>query len=101
MVTLRGRVVDAHSGEPIARALILLPALRRELSSAGDGTFVADDVPPGELEIVVSTVGYGLVKTRVRVSPGEAPVEVRLGQEALKRGEEVTVEAAPFEPADA
>jgi hypothetical protein len=99
--TLRGRVVDAQTGEPLSRAVVLFPALYREVSTEGDGTFTLADVPAGEVEIVVSTVGYGLVTTRVRAGQGTAPVEIRLGQEALKRSEELNVEASPFDPADA
>jgi len=98
---LRGRVVDAQTGEPLSRAVVLLPALHREASTEGDGTFTVADVPAGDVEIVVSTVGYGLVTTRVRAGADSKPVEIRLGQEALKRSEELRVEASPFDPADA
>jgi outer membrane cobalamin receptor len=98
--TLRGRVLDAQTGEPIAKAVVLLPALGRETLTAADGTFAVDDLALGEVQIVVSTVGYGLVQEAVVVGAGAEPAQIRLGQEALKRSEDVVVEAAPFAPAD-
>ena len=57
-------------------------------------------MPPGDVEIVVTTIGYGLARKTVRVAEGMPEVEIRVGQEALKRTEEVVVEAPPFDPVD-
>ncbi len=97
---LRGRVVDAQTGEPIAKALVRLPALERETRTAGDGTFCVPDLAVGEVAVVVSTVGYGFVQATVTVSAEMKPVEIRVGQEALKRSDSVVVQAPPFAAAD-
>jgi TonB-dependent receptor-like protein/carboxypeptidase family protein len=100
--SLRGRVLDAQTGEPIAKARVSLPALGREVVTGGDGTFAVPDLAAGEVQLVVSTVGYGIVQETVVLGgePGPEPMEIRVGQEALKRSEDVVVEAAPFASVD-
>lgn len=93
-------MIDARTGEPIAKAAVRVPALDVQAESAGDGTFVLADIPEGDVELVVSTVGYGLARRVVTVGGTTDAVEIALGQEALKRTEEVVVEAAPFDPVD-
>lgn len=54
--TLRGRVLDAQTGEPIAKALVSLPALGREVLTAG-GRWGDASVPrsvTGDTKIAVS-----------------------------------------------
>jgi outer membrane cobalamin receptor len=97
---LRGRVVDAQTGEPIAKALVAVRDHDLEATTDAAGRFEITGLPAGEIELLVTTVGYGLVRRPLRLSEAETEVEVRLGQEALKRSEEVTVEAAPFEGGD-
>lgn len=99
-VTLRGRVVDAQTGEAIAMAVVTLPALRTSATTDAKGAFSIPGLPPGDVEIVVTTVGYGLGRKTVSVGATTAAVEIRVGQEALKRSEAVVVEAAPFDPLD-
>jgi hypothetical protein len=93
-------VLDAQTGEPIAKAHVAVPALKRETATDGAGLFSITDLPAGEVEVVVTTIGYGLLRKTLRVDPTGAEVEIRVGQEALKRSEEVTVEAPPFDPVD-
>jgi outer membrane cobalamin receptor len=98
---LRGRVVDAQTGEPIAKATVSVRAAKVETATDGAGAFVLAGLPPGDAEIVVTTIGYGIARKTVRVEEGGPDIEIRVGQEALKRAEEVVVEAPPFDPADA
>src|SRR6266536_2455315 len=88
-VTLRGRVVDARTGEPLAKALVTLPALARETRTDSQGAFSVSDLAAGDVEIVVTTVGYGLVRKLVHAGPDASPLEIQVGQEALKRTEEL------------
>jgi hypothetical protein len=97
---LRGRVLDAQTGEAIAKATVTLPALKMETSTDAAGHFSFAAVPPGDVELLVTTIGYGLGRKTVRVSATETEVEIRVGQEALKRAEELVVEAPPFDPVD-
>ena len=95
---VQGRVLDAQTGEPIAKAAVALRDRKRETVTDAAGRFRLDDLPAGSVEIEVTTVGYGLARRTVPV--GGPDVEMRLTQEALRRSEEVAVTTAPFEPPD-
>lgn len=95
---LRGRVLDAQTGEAIAKAAVTLPALQMSTSTDASGLFSFAAVPKGDVELLVTTIGYGLGRQVVRVSAPDAEVEIRVGQEALKRSEDVLVETPPFDP---
>lgn len=55
-------------------------------------------VPAGDVDLYVTTVGYGLLKKVVHLTD-EAPLtlEVALEQDTAVRTESVTVAAAPFD----
>ena len=99
-VTLRGRVLDAQTGEPIAKALVSIRGRKAEAVTDAGGRFALVGVPPGEAEITVTTVGYGRARKMVHAGPEAEELEIRLSQEALRRAEEVAVSAAPFEALD-
>lgn len=100
-VSVRGRVLDSLTGEPLSKALVSVRAQNLETQTDASGAFVLSGVTPGEVELYVSTVGYGLFRRTVSV-PGDRDLdlEVRLGQDAVRRSDEVTVTAGPFEPID-
>jgi hypothetical protein len=100
-VTLRGTVLDARTGEPIAKALVSIRSARLEAVTDSSGRFTFVGVPAGPVEIAVTTVGYGVAQKTVEAGPGAGELELRLSQEALQRSEEVAVIAAPFETGDA
>jgi hypothetical protein len=95
---VRGRVVDAQTGEPIAKAVVAARDRQRETVTDGSGRFRLGDLAPGDVEVLVTTVGYSLARRTLAVDGPE--VEIRLAQEALRRSEEVAVTTAVFEPAD-
>lgn len=94
---LRVRVLDFQTGEPIARAWISLPELGLQGVTEEDGTCFFQEVPAGEYELLVSTVGYGLLKKRLQLAPPRVDLEIRLGQEVLPPSEEITVSTGPFD----
>jgi outer membrane cobalamin receptor len=97
-VVLRGRVVDAATGEPIAKVKIIVSGSSQSASTDEDGQFTLPNQNVGEIELYITTVGYGLVKKRVFLKEGE-PVEIKiaLGQEAATLTEHVIVTSGPFE----
>ena len=96
---IRGKVVDATTGEALAKALVSIRELEVEVETDETGQFELTGIPPGEVELYISTVGYGLVKRKIQVQQGVATeLEVLLGQEAMRRTDEISVTADVFEP---
>ena len=99
LVTLRGTVKDFRTLEPIAKALVSIRAQNLEAITDNTGRFELSKVQPGEVELYITTVGYGLLKTKMQVPVGDGPeVELQIGQEALKRNDQITVTSGPFDP---
>ncbi len=96
-VRLHGTVRDSRTNEPIAKALVSIRDLKIETTTDENGDFEIADVPPGDVELYVTTVGYTLIRRKIAVQPG-TPVEIEifLGPDVLRRSDEVTVTAAPF-----
>jgi hypothetical protein len=101
-ITLRGRVIDLKTGEPIAKALVSIRGQNLQTVTDEKGRFELPNVSPGEADLYVSTIDYGLLKQRIQVEAGEdGELELLLGQEALKHSERITVTSGPFAPAQA
>jgi hypothetical protein len=96
-VRFHGKVRDSRTNEPIAKALVSIRDLKIETTTDENGEFEIADVPPGEVELYVTTVGYSLIRRKIAVQP-ETPVEIEifLGPDVLRRSDEVTVTASPF-----
>jgi hypothetical protein len=98
---LRGRVVDAQTGEPLARVLVRVQEPRRETTTDAEGRFEIDGLVPGPLRLHVGAVGYGFEERALTLLPGEPlTVEVALPPEALRRSESVVVTAGAFQPVE-
>jgi hypothetical protein len=100
-VTIRGKVIDLKTGEALSKALVSIRSQQIEAVSDNAGRFVLADVQPGEVELYISTVGYGLFKKTIEVPAGaDMEVELAVGQDALKHTEKLTVSANPFDPVE-
>ncbi len=66
--SLRGRVVDDHSGAPVASARIELNGITA--NAGADGRFRLDGLPPGAGTLTVAAVGYGPARIGVDLLPG-------------------------------
>jgi hypothetical protein len=98
-VTLRGTVKDFKTSEPIAKALVSVRAQNLEAITDDTGRFELSKVQPGEVELYIATVGYGLLKSKMQVPAGsDTEVELQIGQEALKRNDQITVASGPYDP---
>jgi hypothetical protein len=96
-VTLHGRVVDARSGEPVAKVKIVVSGSPQNTTADETGAFTLADVAPGELGLYITTVGYGLVKKTITVKATDtAEVLIALNQGAATLTERVTVTAEPY-----
>jgi len=97
VMTLRGRVVDARTGEPISKVKIIANKSQKSATTDEHGAFIIEDLPPGEVELYVTTVNYGLFKKTILLKAGDnAEVEIALNQEAATLTEQVNVIAGPY-----
>ena len=85
--TIKGKVVDPTSGEPIAGATVQAGATGTTVFSEPDGTFVLDNMPLGPVKLEVTMAER---ETRLlEVPAGQATVDVPL---ALSKGEQIVIE---------
>jgi hypothetical protein len=97
LITLRGRVVDANSGEPIANVRVVAKLTDRSTITDADSSFTLE-LPPGPQELYITTVTYGLVKKSSNVAEGtSSQIEIALNEDAAALTENVTISSGPFE----
>jgi outer membrane cobalamin receptor len=97
LITLRGRVVDANSGEAMANVRVVAKLTDRSTITDADGAFTLE-LPPGPQELYITTVTYGLVKKSINVSEGTSSnIEIALNEDAAALTEQVTISSGPFE----
>jgi hypothetical protein len=97
-ITLRGKVVDANSGEPMANVRVVAKAIDKVTTTDDKGAFVLENVPAGALDLYITTVTYGLVKKTINVN-AETNEEVQIGlnEDAAALTEQVTITPDPYE----
>jgi outer membrane cobalamin receptor len=111
---IRGFVADVRGGERLERVRIrLLPvaggqpqqvglpsgAPAIEAVSGAKGEFAIGQIPPGEYELSVATVGYRVHHQKLTLEPGERiEMEVALSPEAFTQRETIEVTEHVFEP---
>src|SRR5262245_26156583 len=64
---VKGTIVDAGTGAPIAGARVVLVEPSNTTQSAADGSFSFDAVPPGKYTLTVSIIGYIFVRRQIDV----------------------------------
>ncbi len=85
---IRGAVVDAATGEPLASATVQLRSsvqgvaanMPRSVSTDTGGTFVLDAVPPGNYTLTSSKDGYGSDVRQMTVGEGGEELQVKLSR---------------------
>ena len=95
--TITGTIVEARTGVPLAAVLVKVQSTGQQAFSDADGTFAIKDVPIGSQTLLVSVVGYGLVRRDVTVD-GTSPVDVTIpvNEGASTYVEEVSVGGSAF-----
>ena len=83
--TLRGRVVDAQTGEVVARARLRLTAYGMTAVADDLGVYVFTGVPVGATTLIVSAPGYRDYVQNIQVFGGEQTLDVLL-QPVTARG---------------
>ena len=96
-----GIVVEARTGAPLAAVLVKIQSTGQQSFSDGDGRFEVADVPAGPQTLLVSVVGFGLVRREVMVVAGTAvDVTIPVAEGASTYVEDVAVSASPFRDAE-
>jgi TonB-linked SusC/RagA family outer membrane protein len=85
--TIKGRVVDPTTKEPIVAAQIEAAGTGAVVFSDADGTFTIDNLPTGPVKLDVSAPEHE--SHLLEVAPGQTTVEVPL---ALSKGEQILIE---------
>src|SRR2546427_11053239 len=65
LVTLRGRVVDPRSGEPVAKVKIIVSGSSQSTTTDESGGFTLSHIQPGGIRLFIKTVGKGCVKKNI------------------------------------
>ena len=101
--SLAGSVVDARGGESLANVSIQFSAngaVGPHAVSDAAGHFHLDAVPSGDYVLIVSTIGYHVVKQAFHLAAGETrEFEVVLSPDNLGRTDTVDVTSGPFDTA--
>ena len=96
-ITLRGRVVDANTGEAMANVRVVAKTTDKSTITDDNGAFTLE-LPPGPQELYITTVTYGLVKKTINVGPGtNSEIEIALNEDAAALTEQVAIVSDPFE----
>ncbi len=96
--SIAGTVTDERTGAPLARVLVRLAETPFAATTAADGRFSLQGIPPGEYTLTASVVGYGFVKRAVTVQPrASLTFEILLAAGAGAYEEHVDVVAPVFE----
>ena len=98
---ITGTVVEARTGAPLAAVLVKVQSTGQQALSEGDGRFEITDVPVGSQTLLVSVVGYGLVRRDVTVDgTNVVDVTIPVAEGASTYVEEVSVGAPRFREAE-
>jgi TonB-linked SusC/RagA family outer membrane protein len=85
--TIKGRVIDPVSKDPIAAVQIQVVGTGTVVFSEADGSFTVDNLPAGPVKLDISAPEHE--NRLLEVPPGQATVDVPL---ALSQGEQIVIE---------
>jgi outer membrane receptor for ferrienterochelin and colicin len=95
--TLYGRVVDARTGEPVARVKVIVIGSQQNTNTDENGGFTLRGLQTGQLDLYITAVGYGFVKRTFLLKEGEnTEKDIALNQEAATLTDQITVTADPY-----
>jgi hypothetical protein len=97
LVTLRGRVVDARTGEPIVKVRVIVSDTELSATTDESGKFAIENVPVGRVDLYITTVSYGLVKKSITLKESDnADFQIALNEDAAALTETVTITTDPY-----
>lgn len=83
-VTLRGHVVDAATGQPLANATVEIESVDRGTITDVQGRFFLTGLRAGTYEVVIGRLGYEERTQSVAVSAGAEALTVRLAADPIR-----------------
>ncbi len=89
---LHGKITDASNGEPVFSANIYFPKLEKGAVSDLDGSFTIKNLPDGNYEILISSIGYTTLSREITLPSEE--LEITLEPSAVEM-EEIII-STPF-----
>jgi hypothetical protein len=99
--SITGHVVEARTNGALVAVVVKVQATGQQALSGADGAFEIPDVPIGKQTLLVSVVGYGLIKRDVEVVANTAvDVTIPVAEGASGYVEDVMVGAPRFRQAE-
>jgi iron complex outermembrane receptor protein len=90
---ITGDVLNAETNEPVMEAIIYLPQLERGTMTSSDGKFQLNNIPAGNFQMVISSLGYATQTITVNTSFNES-LSVLLQASAIEM--EAVIVSTPF-----
>jgi len=82
----------------MARVRVIANRLDQATTTDDNGAFTLENVLPGQVDLYITTVNYGLVKKTIKVSEGEnQEFLIALNEDAAALTEHVTITPDPYE----
>jgi len=96
--SLHGHVVDARTGESIAKVKVIVSGTDHSTTTDENGTFTLENLPVGQVDLYITTVTFGLVKKTITLKEGDnKDFQIALNEDAAALTEKVTIVDNPFE----
>src|SRR6266545_904289 len=101
LARLSGRVVDARTGEAVAKVRVIVSGTDQSTTTDENGAFTLDHLPAGKVDLYITTVTFGLVKKTMVLKEGDnVDFQIALNEDAAALTERVTVIPNPYESTD-
>ena len=92
---IRGRIIDAQSGQPIRDAKVFVSPAEMETQSNKDGKFILSGIPKSEVDITISAIGWPKLNFKKRLNQDLTDLGlITLLAEVIKL-DEILVKASP------
>lgn len=91
--SIEGRILNSETNEPVIAASIYLPKLERGTMTSTDGTFQLNNIPQGNFQMIISSLGFTTKTMDVSISLN-APLIIQLEVSAIEM--EAIIVSTPF-----